>query len=74
MISILFMALSYKTPAQSLDIIPLTLNMYRNPKAFYSSDIPEYGKIYNEQIESFKGTAINVTNRSVTEGKHNISI
>ncbi|XP_035743056.1 phospholipid-transporting ATPase ABCA1-like [Vespa mandarinia] len=78
LISILFMALSYKTPAQSLDIIPLTLNMYKNPKAFYSSDIPKYGEIYNEEIKNFKGIAINVTNRSVTEellayGKENIA-
>ncbi|KAF7399046.1 hypothetical protein HZH66_006943 [Vespula vulgaris] len=78
LISILFMALSYKTPAESLDIIPLTLNMYRNPKVFYSSDIPKYGKIYNEEIESFNGIATNVAGRSVTEellafGKKNLA-
>lgn len=68
------MALSYKTPAESLDIIPLTLNMYRNPKVFYSSDIPIYGKIYNEEIERFNGIATNVAGRSVTEGKRDIGI
>ncbi|KAI4504278.1 hypothetical protein M0802_000749 [Mischocyttarus mexicanus] len=67
LVSILFMVLSYKNPAESLEITPLTLNMYRNPKAFYSSNDSEYGNGYKEVIENFWGSAIKVTSRSISE-------
>ncbi|XP_015178503.1 PREDICTED: ATP-binding cassette sub-family A member 1-like [Polistes dominula] len=65
LVSIFFMVLSYKNPSESLEITPLTLNMYRNPKAFYSSDNSDYGNGYKEIIEKFWGTAINVATGSI---------
>ncbi|XP_043500226.1 ATP-binding cassette sub-family A member 7-like [Polistes fuscatus] len=66
LVSIFLMVLSYKNP-ESLEITPLTLNMYRNPKAFYSSDNSEYGNRYKEIIENFWGSAINVATGSISE-------
>ncbi|KAK2576776.1 hypothetical protein KPH14_005420 [Odynerus spinipes] len=67
LLSILFMALSYKNRAESLDTILLRLDMYRYPKAYYSSDSNRYGQRYKEVIENFNGIANYVTNGSVTE-------
>lgn len=61
------MALSYKLPKDSTDIVPLKLDMYRSPKAFYSSDNEAIGLKYREMVQDF-GEIAESTNTSVTSG------
>ncbi|KAL0101172.1 hypothetical protein PUN28_018788 [Cardiocondyla obscurior] len=52
-VSVILMAFSYNIPADSTNIIPLKLNIYRHPKALYSSSNEEIGQQYRNTIQDF---------------------
>lgn len=63
------MALSYNLPADSTDIVPLKLDMYRYPKALYSSGNELFGQKYRDVVQAFgKAERVNL-DTSVTNGK-----
>lgn len=71
-LSVVLMALSYNTPSESTDVFPLELNMYRHPKALYSSKAEKCGIHYKNSVDYFGGFAEEVQqNTSVTQGNYN---
>lgn len=63
------MALSYNQPTDSTDIIPLKLNMYRHPKALYSSNNETIGQKYRNTVQYFGEAERVAPDISVTSGK-----
>lgn len=64
------MALSYNLPADSTDIIPLNLDMYRYPKVLYSSNNELIGQKYRDIIQDFGKIERVAPDISVSSGKH----
>ncbi|TGZ53371.1 phospholipid-transporting ATPase ABCA3 [Temnothorax longispinosus] len=58
--SVVIMALTYNLPSDSTDIVPLKLDMYRNPKALYSSNMELISSKYRDVVQKF-GEAERVT-------------
>ncbi|XP_076238688.1 ATP-binding cassette sub-family A member 17 isoform X2 [Calliopsis andreniformis] len=74
-LSIVLMGLSYDTPAESTNVFPLKLNMYRYPKAVYSSDNKTLGTHYKSAVEGFGGSPEEaMQNKSVTQALLDSSI
>ncbi|XP_011879850.1 PREDICTED: retinal-specific ATP-binding cassette transporter-like [Vollenhovia emeryi] len=74
LLSVLLMALSYNLPADSTDLIPLKLDMYRDAKALYSSDNELIGQKYRDVVE-YSGKAERVApGTSVTSALVNVSL
>ena len=64
------MALSYSLPTDSTDIIPLKLDMYRYPKALYSSNNEPIAQKYRNIVQNVGGEAERVASDiNVTSGK-----
>lgn len=63
------MALSFNLPKDSTNIIPLTLDMYRYPKAFYSADDERIGKKYRDSVEYYGEAEYIPPDISITNGK-----
>lgn len=63
------MALSYNLPTDSTDIVPLRLDMYRYPKALYSSDNELFGQKYRDVVQNFGEAERIAPDTSVTNGK-----
>ncbi|XP_018365508.1 PREDICTED: retinal-specific ATP-binding cassette transporter-like [Trachymyrmex cornetzi] len=53
--SVLLMALSYSLPTDSTDIVPLKLDMYRYPKALYSSNNEPIAQKYRNIVQNMGG-------------------
>nr|XP_034183985.1 retinal-specific phospholipid-transporting ATPase ABCA4-like [Osmia lignaria] len=67
-LSVVLMALSYNTPRDSTDVFPLELDMYRHPKALYSSKAEKCGMHYKDSVDYFGGFAEEVQqNTSVSQ-------
>lgn len=67
------MALSYNLPADSTDIIPLKLDMYRYPKVLYSSNNELIGQKYRDvvRLSATSGEIERVPpDISITNGKY----
>lgn len=63
------MALSYSLPADSTNIVPLKLDMYRYPKALYSSNNEPIAQKYRNIVQNVDGEAERVASDiSVTSG------
>lgn len=63
------MALSYNLPSDSTDIVPLKLDMYRYPKALYSSSNELIGQKYRDVVQYFGEAERVAPDISVTSGK-----
>lgn len=63
------MALSYNLPTESTDIVPLNLDMYRYPKALYSSNNELIGQKYKNIVQYFGEAERVAPDISVTSGK-----
>lgn len=64
------MALSYNQPTDSTNIVPLKLDMYRRPKALYSSNENLIGQKYKDIVQNF-GKAERVDwDLDITNGKY----
>ncbi|XP_014485767.1 PREDICTED: ATP-binding cassette sub-family A member 1-like [Dinoponera quadriceps] len=74
LLSILLISLSYNLPSDPTNIVPLRLDMYRYPKALYSSDNETIGRIYEDTVSDFGGSADAVFDTSVTNALLNISL
>lgn len=68
MLSVLLIALSYNVPSDSTDIVPLKLDMYRYPKAIYSSDNETFGRMYGDIVKNSSGSVNAVSDSTVTNG------
>lgn len=65
------MALSYNLPADSTNIVPLNLDMYRYPKVFYSSSNELIGQKYRDVVQATFGEVERVApDISVSNGKY----
>ncbi|XP_018306221.1 ATP-binding cassette sub-family A member 1 [Mycetomoellerius zeteki] len=73
--SVLLMALSYSLPADSTNIVPLKLDMYRYPKALYSSNNEPIAQKYRNIVQNVDGEAERVASDiSVTSALLNSSM
>ncbi|XP_011050473.1 PREDICTED: ATP-binding cassette sub-family A member 1-like isoform X1 [Acromyrmex echinatior] len=76
--SVLLMALSYSLPTDSTDIVPLKLDMYRYPKALYSSNNEPIAQKYKNIVQNVGGEAervasdINVTSALLNSSMKNL--
>ncbi|XP_012054736.1 PREDICTED: ATP-binding cassette sub-family A member 1 [Atta cephalotes] len=76
--SVFLMALSYSLPTDSTDIIPLKLDMYRYPKALYSSNNEPIAQKYRNIVQNVGGEAervasdINVTSALLNSSMKNL--
>jgi len=66
------MSLSFTSPKDSTDVIPLQLDMYRYSKAFYSSNEDKIGQKYKDVVKYFSGIPAERTapDISVSNGKY----
>ncbi|KYN32310.1 ATP-binding cassette sub-family A member 3 [Trachymyrmex septentrionalis] len=72
--SVFLMALSYSLPTDSTDIVPLKLDMYRYPKALYSSNNEPIAQKYRNIVQNVGGEAERVASDiSVTSALLNSS-
>jgi len=63
------MAISFKLPKDSTDIIPLKLDMYNYPKALYSSNDELIGQKYKNIFQHFGEVEHVTSNINMTSGK-----
>ncbi|XP_011141339.1 ATP-binding cassette sub-family A member 1 [Harpegnathos saltator] len=71
---VFLMALSFNLPGDPTNIVPLELDMYRYPKAIYSSNNDTIGRIYGDIVTHFGGSAAAVSDMSVTNALLNLSL
>ncbi|XP_011699647.1 PREDICTED: uncharacterized protein LOC105456952 [Wasmannia auropunctata] len=72
--SVLLMALSYNLPSDSMNIISLTLDMYRHPKTLYSSNNELIGLKYRGIVEKFGIAERVASDTDITNALLNFSI
>ncbi|XP_066601076.1 phospholipid-transporting ATPase ABCA3-like [Prorops nasuta] len=73
-ISIVLMAIGNNVSTPSLRVLPLSLDMYRNPKSFYSADIGSFALAYKNSMDSFQAYSKQIIDTSVSNAILNHSI
>ncbi|XP_032690164.1 phospholipid-transporting ATPase ABCA1-like isoform X2 [Odontomachus brunneus] len=73
-LSVFLIALSHNLSDDRTVIVPLKLDMYRYPRAIYSSENETFGQIYRNTVEDFGGSVDVVSGTTVANALLNFSL